>query len=153
MKIRKASTEDADSLTHIAHEAKRYWGYPEHWIRHWQNDLTITPEYIENNQVFVAEAGDALVGFYALIFSNEKAELDHLWVMPGHIGTGVGKQLFIHAMRSAAGSDVGAVEILADPNAEGFYQKMGAYRIGEHISEIDSQPRVLPKMAVDPKAS
>ena len=45
------------------------------------------------------------------------------------------------------------VEIVSDPNAEGFYRKMGAYRVGETISEIDGQPRILPRLAVDPKSS
>ena len=56
-------------------------------------------------------------------------------------------------MQHAAGETLTAVEILADPNAEGFYRKMGAHRIGELVSEIDGQPRTLPRLIVDPKAS
>ncbi|MDQ5845173.1 MAG: GNAT family N-acetyltransferase [Acidobacteriota bacterium] len=150
MKIRKALTDEVDALTQIAHDAKRHWGYPEHWISHWQNDLTISPAYLEANQVFLAEKENQIVGFYALLVGQDKAELDHLWVTPAHIGTGVGKELFIHAMRSAAGKDIAEVEILADPNAEAFYKKMGAYRIGKSVSEIDGQPRTLPRLTVNP---
>ncbi|MGH9931905.1 MAG: GNAT family N-acetyltransferase, partial [Pyrinomonadaceae bacterium] len=99
MKIRKAAIEDAAALTRIAHDAKRHWGYPEHWLTHWQDDLTISPDYIARNPIYVAESEGDLLGFYALIIRNEKAELDHLWVAPAHIGTGVGKQLFLHAMQ------------------------------------------------------
>jgi N-acetylglutamate synthase-like GNAT family acetyltransferase len=152
LKIRKASTEDAERLTTIAHDAKRHWGYPEHWIKHWQDDLTISPEFVAANQVYVAESEGELLGFYALIISSDKAELDHLWVAPEHIGTGVGKELFIHAMQHAAGRDISEVEILSDPNAEGFYRKMGAHRIGETVSEIDGQQRALPRLTVDPKS-
>ncbi len=150
LKIRKALTDEVDALTQIAHDAKRHWGYPEHWISHWQNDLTISPAYLEANQVFLAEKENQIVGFYALLVGQDKAELDHLWVTPAHIGTGVGKELFIHAMRSAAGKDIAEVEILADPNAEAFYKKMGAYRIGKSVSEIDGQPRTLPRLTVNP---
>jgi N-acetylglutamate synthase-like GNAT family acetyltransferase len=87
-----------------------------------------------------------------LIIHENKAELDHLWVAPTHIGTGVGKELFIHAMQSAAGRKVSEVEILSDPNAEGFYRKMGAHRIGETVSEIEGQPRTLPRLSVNPKS-
>ncbi|HEV7745840.1 MAG TPA: GNAT family N-acetyltransferase [Pyrinomonadaceae bacterium] len=153
MKIRRAVNDDADSLTRIAHDAKRHWGYPEHWLAHWQADLTISGDYIAGNPVYVAESDGELLGFYALIIENEKAELDHLWVAPQHIGAGVGKQLFLHAMQHAAGENVSAVEILADPNAEGFYRKQGAHRIGEDVSEIDGEPRVLPRLTVDPKIS
>jgi N-acetylglutamate synthase-like GNAT family acetyltransferase len=153
LKIRKASTEDAATLTTIAHDAKRHWGYPEHWIKHWQDDLTISPDLIAANQVYVAEREGELLGFYALIVRQDKAELDHMWVAPAHIGTGVGKELFIHAMQTAAGRNISAVEILSDPNSEGFYRKMGAHQIGETISEIDGQPRALPRLTVDPKTS
>ena len=114
------------------------------------NDLTISPEFVAANQVYVAERDGSLLGFYALIVRDDKAELDHLWVAPEHIGTGVGKELFLHAMQDAARRDVAAVEILADPNAEGFYRKMGAHRIGETVSEIDGEPRTLPLLAIDP---
>ncbi len=152
LNIRKAHTEDAPALTAIAHEAKRHWGYPEHWIQHWQDDLTISPDFVAANQVYVAEGeSNDLLGFYVLIIHEDKAELDHLWVAPEHIGTGVGKALFIHAMQRAAGRNVSEVEILSDPNAEGFYRKMGAHRIGETVSEIEGQPRALPRLTVDLK--
>ncbi|HVQ37631.1 MAG TPA: GNAT family N-acetyltransferase [Pyrinomonadaceae bacterium] len=151
MIIRPAAKEEAARLSEIAHDAKRFWGYPEHWLKHWQSDLTISPEYVTSNPVFLAEKGDQILGFYALLIQQDKAELDHLWVSPEHIGSGVGKELFIHAMQSAARRNVSEIEILADPNAEGFYRKMGAHRIGEKVSEIDGQPRSLPLLTVKPK--
>jgi N-acetylglutamate synthase-like GNAT family acetyltransferase len=153
VQIRKATTVDAADLTRIAHDAKRHWGYPEHWLVHWQDDLTISPDYISRHEVYVAESESEPLGFYALVIRKQKAELDHLWVAPSHIGTGVGKQLFVHAMQHAASEDVSEVEILSDPNAEGFYRKQGAHRIGEVVSEIDGEPRTLPRLAVDPKSS
>jgi len=45
-------------------------------------------------------------------------------------------------------SNISELEISADPNAEGFYERMGATRIGEVRSEIEGQPRVLPRMAL-----
>ena len=151
MKIRRASRNEAAALTQIAQDAKRHWGYPDHWLEHWKDDLTISPEYIAANPIFVAASETELLGFYALVIRKEKAELDHLWVAPPHIGTGVGKELFLHAMAHAARENISAVEILADPNAEGFYQKMGAHRIGETTSEIDGEPRTLPRLTIDPK--
>jgi N-acetylglutamate synthase-like GNAT family acetyltransferase len=152
LKIRKAAAADAPTLTAIAHDAKKHWGYPEHWIQHWQDDLTISPDFVTANQVYVAEREGDLLAFYALIIQKEKAELDHLWVAPAHIGTGVGKELFIHAMQTAAGQNIHAVEIVSDPNAAGFYRKMGAHQIGETTSEIDGQSRTLPRLTVDPQS-
>ena len=151
--VRLAKPEEAGALTDLAHESKRHWGYPENWISHWKDALTITPEYIAANQVFVAEDDESIIGFYALVVSGDRAELDHMWVSPDHLGTGVGKALFVHAMRAAKGQSLSEVEILSDPNAEGFYQKMGAYRTGESVSEVDGQPRVLPRLTIDPASS
>ena len=140
-------------MTQIAHDAKRHWGYPENWIQHWQADLTISSAFIRNNVVYVAERESEIIGFYALVVGYHETELEHMWVAPKHIGTGVGKELFIHAMQIAAGENISEVEILADPNAAGFYQKMGAKQTGEVSSDIDGQSRVLPRLTVDPTSS
>jgi GNAT superfamily N-acetyltransferase len=150
LRLRAAVADEAQALTKIAHDAKRHWGYPERWINLWQADLTISPDYLANNHVVVAESDGQIVGFYALVDRPDKVELDHMWVSPEHMGTGVGKELFFHAMQHAAGRNISEVEIVSDPNAEGFYSKMGAYRIGEMVSEVDGQPRSLPLMTVKP---
>ena len=85
----------------MALEAKRYWGYPEHWINHWESDLTISPEFIRDNQVYVDEENGEIRGFYALRVIGNKAELEHMWVTPAAIGTGIGKELFLDAMERA----------------------------------------------------
>lgn len=136
-------------LTAIAQDAKRHWGYPEHWIQHWQADLAISSDFIRDNQVYVAEGEGEIIGFYALVVGDQRPELEHMWVAPTHIGTGVGKELFIHAMQTAAGGNISEVDISADPNAEGFYKRMGARRVGEVTSEIDGETRHLPRMKVD----
>jgi hypothetical protein len=88
--IRPASADEASVLTTIAHEAKRHWGYPEHWIKHWESDLTISSDFIRDNHVYVVEEDGEIQGFYALSVADDKAELEHMWVTPDRIGTGVG---------------------------------------------------------------
>jgi len=146
--IHRASTETSETLTQIALDAKRHWGYPEHWIKHWESDLTISAEFITDNHVYVAEDEGEIRGFYALCLVDEKAELEHLWVRPPHIGTGIGKELFLDAMERAAKLNVSEVELSADPNAAGFYKRMGASQVGEIDSEIDGQPRKIPRMKI-----
>jgi hypothetical protein len=65
------------------------------------------------------------------------------------MGTGVGRALFTHARERAADLKIPMMELSADPNAEGFYQRMGAQRIGEVKSEIEGKPRVLPRMSIN----
>lgn len=148
--IRRATPEEASTLTTIALEAKRYWGYPEHWIKHWESDLTISADFIREHHVYVAEVEGEIRGFYALCVTGDSAELEHLWVTPASIGTGVGKELFLDAMEKAAALAVRDVEISSDPNAAGFYKRMGATQIGEVESPIDGQARKLPRLKIEP---
>ena len=145
--ILPATPEDADALTCIAFAAKRYWGYPESWIQHWRDSLTITPEFIRNNAVYAAVSGGEPCAFYAL--TSAGGELEHLWVLPAWIGSGVGSLLFEHAMREAARRGASAVAIESDPNAEGFYLRMGARRVGENVYEIEGPKRKLPLLTVE----
>jgi ribosomal protein S18 acetylase RimI-like enzyme len=149
--IRNAVPEDAPALTRIAHSAKQHWGYPEHWIKHWESDLTISEDFIRNNQVYVAERDDQICGFYALSVHGSQAELEHMWVAPAHIGTGIGKELFLDAMDRSTAMNIRQVDITADPNAAGFYERMGATRTGDVVSEMDGQPRILPRMKIEPQ--
>src|SRR4029434_113809 len=140
MTIRRASPEDAPTLTTTALEAKQYWGYPEHWIKHWEADLTITEDFVQRNHVYVAERDDQICGFYALCVDGTKAELEHMWIAPAYIGTGIGKELFLDAMDRSTAMNVRRIELTADPNAEGFYERMGATRTGEVVSDTEGSP-------------
>jgi GNAT superfamily N-acetyltransferase len=148
--IRPAATSEASVLTRMALEAKRYWGYPEHWIKHWESDLTISSDFINDNHVYVAEEDGQIQGFYALIVTGNKAELDHMWVKPTLTGTGIGKELFLDAIERAAALKVSAVEISSDPNAAGFYRRMGATEIGEVDASFDGVTRKLPRLKIEP---
>ena len=150
--IRRALPDESETLTRIALDAKRYWGYPEHWIKHWESDLTVSSDFIRDNQVYVTEQEGEIRGFYALCVSGNKAELEHMWVTPSAIGTGVGKELFLDAMDRAATLEVREIEISADPNAAGFYERMGASQIGETDASIDGQVRKLPRLRIEPSS-
>jgi len=146
IQIRRANPGEACVLTQLAHVAKRHWGYPESWIEHWKADLTITSDFIADNEVFVAIIDDEITGCCALVISDSLAELEHMWIKPDLIGNGVGRALFAHVIARAAELNLSALEISADPNAEGFYERMGASRIGEVRADIDGQTRLLPRM-------
>jgi GNAT superfamily N-acetyltransferase len=147
--IRRATPGDAAALTRIAFAAKGHWGYPERWISRWSETLTITPEFIRRNEVYAAHDEGKPVGFYAIVGRGREIELEHLWVSPEHMGAGLGRALFDHAARRAASLGAEVLSIEADPNAEGFYRRMGARRVGENVYGIEGQQRVLPLLIID----
>ena len=149
MEVRRASPGEAEILSRVAFEAKGHWGYPARWMELWRDGLTVSPGFIADNEVYVAVVDGGISGFYALVGEGDRLELEHLWVRPNEIGTGLGRRLFGHAMRRAAELGARVVGIESDPNAEGFYLRMGARRAGERAYELEGQRRKLPVLVVE----
>ena len=148
IEIRRARPDEAETLTALAQAAKRHWNYPPEWIDSWKSDLTLTPEFIANNEVFVAIVDDSIAGCCALVESESLVELEHMWIYPEQMGQGVGRALFEHTARRAVELGFSELELSADPNAEPFYQRMGATRIGDVPADMFGEARVLPRMRV-----
>lgn len=144
MQIKAATPGDAETLTEIAFAAKRYWGYPERWMEIWRDALTIKPEFIASHETFLAVIDGRFVGFYALERKGARLNLLHMWVLPDWIGRGIGRAMFYHAVSRAQALGVQELEIESDPNAEGFYQNLGARRVGANIHIVDGRRRELP---------
>lgn len=147
VQIRPAKPEEAGTLTEIALAAKKHWGYPKAWIESWRPVLTIRPADITAD-VFVCTVAEDLTGFYRLSIRDRRAVLDDLWVRPGWIGRGLGRALFQHALERGRRQGATVLEIEADPNAQGFYEKMGARKIRERRSEVNGSPRLLPVLEI-----
>jgi GNAT superfamily N-acetyltransferase len=146
--LQRARAENAAWLSEIAHAAKSYWGYPAQWIELWHNQLTVTPDYVAEHETWMAVVDGAILGFYALAGKAPTLKLDHLWIMPVAIGQGIGRALFRHALERAAACGATVLEIEADPNAEGFYEHMGAETVGEVSYIMEGVRRVLPLMRI-----
>jgi len=140
--------KDADVLSHIAFSAKAYWGYPKRWMKIWKPQLTFSPEYFEENETWVVETGNTPIAFYTLQSKDDKAWMENLWVLPKYIGVGIGRQLFLHALSRSRLMGHLVLQLEADPNAVGFYEEMGMYKVGESQFEIEGQLRVLPLMEI-----
>ena len=146
--IRPSDPNEADILSQIAYAAKAHWGYPERWLEIWNPQLTFTPDYFQTGESWTAVLDEIPIAFYSLQEKRGVAWLEDLWVLPSHIGKGVGKELFVHAMNRSRALGHKILQLDADPNAVGFYEKMGMRRIGDRYSEVDSQPRILPIMEI-----
>lgn len=115
----------------MAMRSKGHWGYDPEFLEACRAELTMTAEKIGGGEVYVLEAGGRLLGYYALRPREGELMLDDLFVDPPAIGRGAGRQLWRHAVERAAALGFERILIEADPNAEAFYRKAGAERIGE----------------------
>jgi GNAT superfamily N-acetyltransferase len=162
LRIRRARPDEAHDLapilTDLSRRSKAHWGYDQELLGRWLDDLSISPEDIDRDAVLVAEAGDAsarIVGFARVtrgatpvVTASAPAQLKDLWVEPRDIGSGVGRALFAAAREVARTLPADQLLIVADPNAEGFYLRMGARRVGEEASEVVDGRR-LPILLLD----
>jgi N-acetylglutamate synthase-like GNAT family acetyltransferase len=146
MLIRLARANDADALSDLAHRAKAHWGYPAAWMREWDAQLTIIPGYLELHDVWVGEHEGQIVGMCALEDRRDRWHLEHVWVEPSVHGRGFGRALVTHALEEARARHGGVVELLADPYATGFYERLGAQRAGAVAAPMPGErDRTLPK--------
>jgi GNAT superfamily N-acetyltransferase len=139
VEISKADGSEASELTAIAFAAKRHWGYPEEWIELWADELTVDAAYLEKNWVFLAKDRTRIVGWCAVSEGRGEHWLDYCWVVPEATGHGVGRSLVLRALRLAGELHWPTLRVIADPNAEGFYRRLGFRRIGNHPSVPDGR--------------
>jgi GNAT superfamily N-acetyltransferase len=160
--IRPAQLKEAEVLTEVSFAAKRYWNYPEEYYNIWAEELTISPDYIGSNDVWVYETGREIRAYYSLVALKEEILvggigiasghwLEHMFVRPSHIGHGIGSELFAHLCERCTKKKIEALNILVDPNARGFYQKMGCGYVQEFPSTIKGRttPHLVLSLPID----
>jgi len=149
MRIEKARPADAQALTKVLLASKKTWGYPEEWLELWNDELKILPQTIRSRHFWVGRNEREIVFFYSVRhMAGSKYELEDCWVAPPYIGKGFGRMLFEHLKETLRDLGCSQLLICSDPNAEGFYRRMGAIRAGEQLSKMAG--RGLPLLEYDP---
>ncbi|REH00860.1 GNAT family N-acetyltransferase [Flavobacterium aquicola] len=147
MEIKKASLGDNEILTKITKKSKAYWGYSEEQILKWNDNLTISKDYIENNSVFKLVNGNEIVGYYSYIIKEQNdVLLDNLFILPEYIGKGFGKYLMNDFLNRMKNEKFEKITLDSEPNAEEFYLKFGFKKIGEFETSIKN--RFMPIMEI-----
>ena len=146
MTFRKALKHDLPELNRISLISKKHWGYPEEWIKKWMKDLTVTAGDLISHETLVMEFERRIIGFCSIKNQGDHYEVMHLWVLPEFIGKGYGKILLKETLTSFILEDK-PIWVLADPNAESFYEKQGFMT----FEKVESYPkgRFLPMMKMN----
>ena len=124
--IRDADPSDCATLTVLAMLSKAYWGYDDAFMAACRDELTVRPADLERGRVRVFDDGE-LAGFHGVI----DGELQWMFVAPAAIGCGIGVLLWADAVTIAKEQGIETLRIESDPNAVGFYERMGAKVVGE----------------------
>ena len=129
---------DTERLRDIAYAAKAHWGYDHEQVRAWADSIDI-----DDGRILFVEDD---VAWASIVPQGDVCVLEDMWVDPPAMGRGIGTRLFRLAVESALELGALRLEWEAEPNAVGFYEKMGGRHIGERMS---SWGRMLSLMGVD----
>ena len=151
IEIRAARPSDAPRLTEIAMAAKASWGYPASFMARCRAALAVDAAMIGERAFFLAEDKGGILGFYGFEPEPDGIGLSHMFVLPEASGRGVGRMLWNHAVAQARRGRAAALIAVSDPNAAGFYRRMGAARAGFRPSEIDpARPLPIYRLPLSP---
>ncbi len=148
--IRRAEIQEAEILTNISFDSKKYWGYPKEFFDIWSKELTISPDYIQDNDVFVFEKDGKIIGYYSIVELKDDIEisavkinkgfwLEHMFIEPRSIRKGIGTKMFDHLRKMCAFRGINELGILADPNSREFYERMDCEYKFEYPSTIKNR--------------
>ncbi len=146
IRIRPSRAKESADLSALCMRSKAHWGYDEDFLRRCEAELTITPERIGRGRVLVAEnESGELLGMVAAepLDADGYFDLALLFIDPKAIRQGVGEKLFAAIAAHVAREGATHFRIEADPFAEGFYERLGARRIGD-VESTTLAGRMLP---------
>jgi N-acetylglutamate synthase-like GNAT family acetyltransferase len=148
MQIEKATSDDNEVLTEITKKSKTYWGYSYEQMELWSEVLTITKTYLETQQVYKLMVDNTIVGYYAFFYEDQHTiRLDNLFILPAHIGKGLGQMLMDHFLNKVKQAGITKVTLHSEPKAEEFYAKCGFITTGQ--KETSVKDRYLPIMELN----
>lgn len=148
IQIRRFRARDSNErLREIAIAAKAHWGYRRDRVVEWASKGDFSAETVGRLEIWVAEDGREIAGWASLVPGDEVAWLEDLWVDPRWMRQGLGSALFAAAADEARRRGAVRLEWEAEPNAIGFYRRMGGRYVRD--SPTTEWGRVLPIMGVD----
>lgn len=123
VQLRSALPSEADLLTDLCLRSKAVWGYDAAFMAACRAELTIKTTDIAQIQVALQEGG--VIAMAQLAQHGRIADIDKLFVDPAVLRSGAGRALFAWCMETAKAAGAVALTVVADPDAAGFYRRMG----------------------------
>ena len=127
----------------LARVSLGHWGYDREFLDSCSDSLRLTESDIKQGLAFVLEKEigpgipDAAAFAYVRPGESDEFVLTHFYVDPTAMGQGQGRRLWSgQVMHLSFNFDADKLVILSDPNAVGFFEKMGAVQTGRSESAL-----------------
>lgn len=142
--IRDARPDEAPALAALQRRSADVWD--EYRAQLAANPDAIEPPHraIADGRVRVAaDASGRLLGFSVVLpIRDGRCELDDLFVEPEWMRRGVGRLLVADLTARAAAAGASHVEVIANPNALAFYERLGFETTGQASTRFGEAPRM-----------
>jgi len=136
-RIRDARPDEAAALASLQRRASDVW--EEYRALLAANPGVIQPPHraVAEGRVRVAvDASGRRLGFSVVLTAgDDRVELDDLFVEPDAMGRGVGRLLVADVVSRAAAAHAIAIDVTANPNAVGFYERVG-FRVTGDVATL-----------------
>jgi ribosomal protein S18 acetylase RimI-like enzyme len=143
-RIRAAQPDEASALEALQRRAADVW-------KEYRAQLAAHPDAIEPPHEAIAEgrvrvavdASGHRLGFSVVLpIEDGRCELDDLFVEPRWMRNGIGRMLVHDVATRAAAFGASYIDVIANPNALGFYSRLGFEVTGEASTQFGSAPRM-----------
>lgn len=142
--IREAKPDEFLDLNELAANSEAHWGYDEVFLNEFRTFYAINAEYLSENPTYVYLRDNQIVAFYSLVLKGRFCELEYFYVRSDFIGKGIGAALWDHMLKRCSLLEIEVITLVTNPEAKGFYEKMGAIHSGE-IASFLKKDRLIPK--------
>jgi GNAT superfamily N-acetyltransferase len=126
LQVRAARPDEREALEALQRRASEHSGTYREQLRAHPDAIVLPVEQIEQGLVLVAEDRAGIAGFSAILTPRDGAcELDGLFVEPDRWRAGIGRRLVEGAAALARDGGANRMEVTANPDARGFYARLG----------------------------
>jgi|SRR5690554_1431139 len=121
-----ATAEDAEELSAVAIRSKRHWGYSKEAMELWNQNLTITEDFLNSHTVIKATLEGEIVGFFALEDIQSVTRIAQYWIDTPYMRKGYGTVMYNYLRDYLRQRNVEKVTLVLDPNGMSFFENKGA---------------------------
>ncbi|MDF2940055.1 MAG: hydroxyurea phosphotransferase [Gammaproteobacteria bacterium] len=137
--LRQAQAKDLPEMNQLIHSGFVYWEYVPERIDKIMALIKLEACRLDQYPMYLAYHESELIGFFGFSKCKDGPKVDELqyfFIDKKHIGNGYGKQIWGLCCTMAKSHGISEFFIKSVIEAEGFYLKMGAKRIGQVASQV-----------------
>jgi ribosomal protein S18 acetylase RimI-like enzyme len=131
METRAATADDLPAIEAVFRASAKVWAEDRPFLEANPDEIAAPVDLVNRGQVRVAVKSGTIVAFSSWVILHESAwEVDDLFVRPDLMRHGIGRRLLEEMAEAATIAGCVRLGVTANPQALGFYEKLGFVVLG-----------------------